>query len=128
MSITLQLGLETEQQLRKFSTQKGVDLEQFVAELIKEHLDTRLTEEEELLEKIQQGVAIEKWQKYHELKEKRIGETLTTTEYQELNAIYNAIEEANAERMLHLVQLSKLRNTPVRQLMEELGIKQSQNV
>jgi phage terminase large subunit-like protein len=87
-----------------------------------------LTEEEELLEKIQQGVAIEKWQKYHELKEKRIGETLTTTEYQELNAIYNAIEEANAERMLHLVQLSKLRNTPVRQLMEELGIKQSQNV
>jgi hypothetical protein len=128
MSITLQLGLETEQQLRKFSTQKGVDLEQFVAELIKEHLDTRLTEEEELLEKIQQGVAIEKWQKYHELKEKRIGEILTTTEYQELNAIYNAIEEANAERMLHLVQLSKLRNTPVRQLMEELGIKQSQNV
>lgn len=128
MSITLQLGLETEQQLRKFSTQKGVDLEQFVAELIKEHLDTRLTEEEELLEKIQQGVAIEKWQKYHELKEKRIGETLTTTEYQELNVIYNAIEEANAERMLHLVQLSKLRNTPVRQLMEELGIKQSQNV
>jgi hypothetical protein len=128
MSITLQLGLETEQQLRKFSTQKGVDLEQFVAELIKEHLDTRLTEEEELLEKIQQGVAIEKWQKYHELKEKRIGETLTTTEYQELNVIYNAIEEANAERMLHLVQLSKLRNTPVRQLIEELGIKQSQNV
>jgi hypothetical protein len=128
MSITLQLGLETEQQLRKFSTQKGVDLEQFVAELIKEHLDTRLTEEEELLEKIQQGVAIEKWQKYHELKEKRIGETLTTTEYQELNVIYNAIEEANAERMLHLVQLSKLRHTPVRQLMEELGIKQSQNV
>jgi hypothetical protein len=40
MSITLELGLETEQQLRKFSTQKGVDLEQFVAELIKEHLDT----------------------------------------------------------------------------------------
>jgi nucleotidyltransferase/DNA polymerase involved in DNA repair len=123
MSITLQLGLETEQKLRKFSTQKGLDLEQFVAELIKEHLDTRLTEEEELLEKIQQGIAIEKWQKYHELKEKRIAETLTTEEYQELNSIYNAIEEANAERMLYLVQLSKLRNIPVRQLMEDLGIK-----
>jgi nucleotidyltransferase/DNA polymerase involved in DNA repair len=128
MSITLQLGLETEQKLRKFSTQKGLDLEQFVAELIKEHLDTRLTEEEELLEKIQQGIAIEKWQKYHELKEKRIAETLTTEEYQELNSIYNAIEEANAERMLYLVQLSKLRNIPVRQLMEDLGIKQPKNV
>jgi hypothetical protein len=128
MSITLQLGLETEQKLRKFSTQKGLNLEQFVAELIKEHLDTRLTEEEELLEKIQQGIAIEKWQKYHELKEKRIAETLTTEEYQELNSIYNAIEEANAERMLYLVQLSKLRNIPVRQLMEDLGIKQPKNV
>lgn len=128
MSITLQLGLDIEQKLQKITTEKGVNLEEFLAELITEHIENTPTEEEELLEKIQQGVTIDKWHRYYELKEKRISETLNQNEHQELIVIYNAIETANAERMIHLVQLSKLRNIPVRQLMEDLGIKTKSNV
>jgi hypothetical protein len=128
MSITLQLGLDLEKKLQKITTQKGINLEQFVAQLLKEHLKNTPTEEEELLEKIQQGIAIDKWQRYYELKEKRIEETLTEAEYQELIMIYNIIEEANAERMLNLVQLSQLKDIPVRKLMKELGIKTQGNV
>lgn len=128
MSITLQLGLDLEKKLQKITTQKGINLEQFVAQLLKEHLKNTPTEEEELLEKIQQGIAIDKWQRYYELKEKRIEETLTEEEYQELIMIYNIIEEANAERMLNLVQLSQLKDIPVRKLMKELGIKTQGNV
>lgn len=127
MSITLQLGLDLEKKLQKISTQKGIDLEQFVAQLLKEHLNNTPTEEEELLEKIQQGITIDKWHRYYELKEKRIAETLTSDEHQELIMIYDAIEKANAERMLHLVKLSKLKNVPVRVVMKELGIKKQSN-
>lgn len=81
-----------------------------------------------MLEKVQQGIAIDKWHRYYELKEKRIAETLTEAEHQELTTIYSAIEEANAERMLNLVQLSQLKDIPVRKLMKELGIKTQGNV
>jgi len=123
MSITVQLGLEVESKLKRISHQKGVGLEDFVAELIKNHVENSQTEEEELLEKIHQGISIEEWNKYRFLKEKRITGTLTKLEQETLVEIYNKIEEVNAERMLYLVQLSKLKNIPIRDLMKDLGIK-----
>lgn len=128
MSITVQLGLETEKKLQRLTSKKGVKLEQFIADLIQKHLETESTEEEELISKIQKGVSIELWNKYYKLKEKRIDLTLTETEHQELIHIYSIIEEANAERLLNLVHLSKLTGKPVRQLMKELGIKTGENV
>ena len=128
MSITVQLGLEVKKKLQKLTSKKGIKVEQFIAELIQKHLEAEPTEEEELIAKIQQGISVEKWNKYYELKEKRVAQTLTEKEHQELINIYGQIEEANAERILNLVRLSKLTEKPVRDLMKDLGIKTGGNV
>jgi len=81
------------------------------------------TEEAEVLEKINQGVPSDIQQRYDELTAKRRAETLTPHEYQELLALIDRIEQADAERVQALTELAQFRKVSVMTLMAELGIR-----
>jgi hypothetical protein len=79
--------------------------------------------ETELLLQINQGVPTDLHQQYQALKQKRDEEILTGEEYEELLELSDRIEIIAAERAGSLVKLAQLRQVPLTQLMNELGIK-----
>lgn len=79
--------------------------------------------ESDLLQKIGLGIPVATWKRYNYLKDLRDREQLGLEEHAELIRISDQIEEVNTERMKYLVELAKLRNVPLRELMETLGIK-----
>lgn len=123
MSITIHLSNQIEEKLKSITTQNGLDLEVYLEQLITENVEKRLSKEDDLLLKINQGVSIEKWQRFYVLKEKKESQTLTEIEHQEIISIYSEIENIHAQRMLYLVELANLRGTNLRSLMTQLGIK-----
>lgn len=78
--------------------------------------------EAELLRQINTGWAAERWQRYHALVAKRRAEILTPEEHRELIALTDEREIAHAQRMEHLVELAKLRQTTLDAVMEQLGL------
>jgi len=80
-------------------------------------------EEAGLLEKINQGLAPDAQRRYDELTTKRRAETLTSEEHQELLALIDRIERADAERAQTLIDLARLRKVSVPTLMSDLGIR-----
>ena len=128
MSITIHIDSELEQRLYQLSAKQGLEVEHFIEQLLKNEVQNSPTEEEELVAKISQGASEEKWKRFHELKKLRIAEKLSPVEHQELIAVYDEIEAVHADRMFHLVQLSKIKNVPVLQLMDEFDLKPRQDV
>ncbi len=128
MSITVDIAPKLANKLKELVVQKGLDLDNFVNKLLEEQLDSIATKEDELLLKINLGIAEEKWKLYYQLIEKRKAETLTTVEYQQLIDLSNEIEIANAERMKYLVQLAQMRKVSLKVLMNDLGIKPNSHV
>lgn len=130
MIVTIDLEPELEARLRAEAARQGLDPGAFVRSALEERLrrargdePARLpARESELLQKINLGLAQETWHRYHELAGKRGAETLTPTEHAELLALTQVIEEANARRVGHLVELAGLRGVSLDQLMLELGI------
>lgn len=103
------------------------ELERFVSQVLtlraRRIASYLLREEVGLLEKINQGLPSDAQQRYDELTAKRLAETLTTEEHQELLALINHIERSDAERAQFLAQLAHLRNVSVTMLLDELGIR-----
>ncbi len=60
--------------------------------------------------------------RFNVLNEKRKAETLSESERQELIKLTNKFEELNVNRLKALGALSKIRQVPIRQLMEKFGI------
>jgi hypothetical protein len=79
--------------------------------------------ETDLLLQINQGVPAALHHKYQALKKKRDEGTLTGGEHEELLELSDRIEILAAERAGSLVKLAQLRQVPLTQLMNELGIK-----
>jgi hypothetical protein len=79
--------------------------------------------ETDLLLQINQGVPMELHQQYQALKKKQDAEILTGEEYEELLELSDRIEILAAARAGSLVKLAQLRQVPLTQLMNELGIK-----
>lgn len=79
-------------------------------------------DETRLLLQINQGVPEEMHQQYRSLVVKRDAETLTDDEYKTLLALSDRIEVLAASRAGALVQLANLRQIPLIQLMDNLGI------
>jgi hypothetical protein len=123
MSITINLSRQIEEKLKSITTQNGMALEDYIEQLIAENIEESVSKEDELLLKINQGISTEKWKRFHELKGKRQAETLTEAEHQELIKVYSEIEEVHAQRLLYLVELAELKNVDIHDLMDELGIK-----
>lgn len=83
-----------------------------------------IPDEADLLLKIRQdlGLTPETWSRYERLIRQRRAEELTDYEYEELMALTDIIEHANVERLKLLVQLAKLRETSLEQVMSDLEI------
>lgn len=129
MTITLELPTEFEAQIREEAEKADLDTQAYIVEALREHLrQTQIRPphlpktESELLQRINLGLSQADWQRYHDLIARRRAETLTPEEQKELIAFSDRIEEANARRMAHLVDLARSRQTSLETVMEELGI------
>jgi hypothetical protein len=102
-------------------------LEHFVSQVLtlraKRIAPSMPKKEAELLQQINQGLSPDVQQRYDELTAKRRAETLIPEEHQELLALVDRIEQADAERVRALIELAQLRNVSVTTLMAELGIR-----
>lgn len=123
MSIILNIAPELEKHLLAMTAKKGIDIDKYVNLLIEDKLKETQQIEAELLQKINLGIEENTWVKYYKLIEKRDNYTLSEMEQIELIKISNEIEEANAERLTHLIELANLRNVDLDDLMETLGLK-----
>jgi hypothetical protein len=84
--------------------------------------------ETELLLQIDQGIPADLHQQYRELVTKKDAETLSNEEYHTLLDLSDQIEILAAERTGALVKLAQLRQIPLMQLMDELGIQTPKHV
>lgn len=130
MSITINISPELEEKLRAKATVAGLAIDRYIERLLQvqvqgtEGQSAPLPKDEaELLEKINLSISPGQWERYYDLVARRNAETLTPAEHKELIRISDAIEEANAVRIRHLVELAQLREISLEELMEELGIK-----
>jgi hypothetical protein len=79
-------------------------------------------EEVRLLEKINEGLSPETWQRYRALKAKRDAATLTPEEHAELIALSDMIEAWNVRRLEFVAELARLREVPFPELVRQLGL------
>lgn len=130
MLLTINITPELEAQLRDEAAREGLDANAYIVHTLEEHLrpshahhPPHLSEAEaHLLQQINQGLPQDMWQRYHELLDKRHAEILTPDEQADLIALSDQIEEANACRIEHLIELARLRQTSLDTLMQQLGI------
>lgn len=86
----------------------------------------RLSKEEaDLLRKINQGLSAEAWQRYENLNQKVHAETISPEEHQEFLQLVDQVEMTDAERLFHLIELSRIRGVSVDALMDQLGLRRS---
>lgn len=125
MSVTIHIQPEIERKIQRYAENAGLDIDTYLTKIIERQFQIPKADETEatLLASINLGISEETWERYAILKEKRDTETLTDAEYTELISISDQIELANVERVKKLIQLAQYRNVPLRELMEELGIK-----
>lgn len=129
MSLVVEIKPEMEILLQNEATKEGIDTNGYIVNTLEQHLHRigrtppKLNHREsELLQKINLGLSQENWQRYHDLLEKRRAETLTSSQQEELIALSDQIELANARRIEYLVQLAQLRQTSLDMLMKHLGL------
>ena len=127
---TLQIDLDgpTLKRLRQISRQEQRAIGDVAAHLLADAVrSVRLrppdeATEAELLRQINTGWAAERWQRYHALVAQRRTGCLTSEEHRELIALTDERELAHAQRLGHLIELAKLRQTTLDAVMEQLGI------
>lgn len=82
MSIIIQIPTDIEKYLLDYTNQKGLPVDDWVSDLVKQKLEEeRILSKDELLQKINIGLDAEIWERYHLLKTKRNNYTLTKEEY-----------------------------------------------
>lgn len=130
MSLTIELPTSIEQQFRKEATSKGLSLDNYlvqvlkqVAQLSQQKISPKPLSEASLLKKINLGISDAEWLTYKNLIALFREERLTEQEHKNLIALGDKIENANALRLQYLFALAQLRNVPLPQLMADLGIK-----
>lgn len=129
VDITLQLSPELEEQLRAEAAKQGINPDRYILNALQDrlqlsHSPTAAVSKAEaaLLDQINLGLSVDRWQEYHDLIAKRRAETLTEAEHATLIAISDEIEQANVQRVHALIALAQLRDTDVSALMQDLGI------
>ncbi|MDF1814192.1 MAG: hypothetical protein P1V20_18450 [Verrucomicrobiales bacterium] len=125
MTLNIDIDPETEESLEREALKKGIAAEQMAAEVISDRFARREPDpgdEIQLLEAINQGWPEQRWLRYRELIEQRDQRTISEADLAVLIDLTTELEAMNAERMKHLVQLARLRNVELPELMTELGI------
>ena len=104
-----------------------VELEQVMQEVLvlrRKKLPTVLTQHEtELLRKINAGAPAVIQKHYNFLVKKRNNETLSDDEYQELLELTAYMENLGVKRLEYLLELAKLRNSTLDEIVEQLQLK-----
>jgi len=98
-------------------------VEQIIALQARRRAPCLTKNEADLLQRINQGPPPEARRRYAELTAKLHQETITSEEHQELLALIDQIELADAERMRHVIALAQLRQVSVDALLHQLGIR-----
>jgi hypothetical protein len=126
-TIQVEAELSTDKLLEAVKQLSPSELEQFISQIIALQAQRKApslsTEETALLTKINSGLPEEVHLRYRELIGKRREERLTQAEYEELQHLTDQSEMKQAERLEALVQLARVRNTSLIDLMDTLGIK-----
>lgn len=128
MTLTIDIAPDLERQLRAEAARRGVDENAFIAQTLRERLESSAaapclpSAEAHLLQQINQGLSTEEWQRYNALIARRQAEALSTDEQSDLVALSDRLEELNAIRVQALVDLARLRRTLLPDLMQALGI------
>ena len=133
MNVTLKFSNDFETHIKREAKQANLDIPAFLMSALRnylgyhqpqtqEHPDRLSKIESDLLQKINLGFSEDEWERYHALIEKRDDEVITSEELEELIALSNELEKANAHRLSHLIELADYRQISVKALMEELGI------
>ena len=129
MSLTIELPISVERALRKQADQQGVALESYISDLLSSIPTDNFTEqpkestEIQLLEKIQLNVAPQDLEEYYRLSALFKSGQITDAEHKKLLALNDVIETAHAERIKYVIELAKLRNQPLEDVVLELGLK-----
>lgn len=114
MTLTISLEPEVEARFRDEAAHKGVTIEQLTAQRL---------QEAELLWRIRTAAPELETRQLHRLLRRSKAGTLTEAEQIQLQTLLDDRENRGAQRLRDLVQLSVLRSLPVRELMEQLGIR-----
>jgi hypothetical protein len=114
MALTIILQPEVEARMRDEAARDGLTVEQVTA---------RRLLETDLLWRIRTAAPEAETRELHRLLRRRRVVSLTEAEQARLQTLLDEREMRAAERMQDLAQLSQLRSMPVRQLMEQLGIR-----
>ena len=125
-AITLNLSPELEQQLQLEAAKAGIEPQLYIINTLQKDLqpNTALAKvaEADLLKQINIGFSEEIWAQYHFLIAKRQAETLSTEEHAVLIQLSDRLEKLNVARIQALIVLANLRNQPLSDLIETLGI------
>ncbi len=104
-----------------------IELDQVMQEILilrRKKLPSVLTQNEtELLKKINTGAPSVIQKRYNFLVKKRNNETLTDEEYQELLELTAYMENLGVKRLEYLLELAKLRNLSLDEIVEQLQLK-----
>jgi hypothetical protein len=102
------------------------ELETLVCRLLtlRKHQSVPALDEDEsrLFEVINEGLPEETRERFVELKSRLKNRTMTPEEQQEFNRLTDEREKQNVRRLEALVELSKRRGVPLRELMDQLGV------
>lgn len=110
--------------IRQLSRQELEQLFDQIVELRSGNAASRLSlTESELMAKINQPIAADRRRRYHELLDKRRAQQITEAEYEELLRLTDEVEQGDAKRVQCLVELARLRNLSVDELLSQMGIR-----
>jgi len=121
------IQIESDQLLNAALQMPEEEFQQFLHRLFalkaRERAPVLSEREAELLMMINQGLPPAVQQRLNELIEKRQSYTITEDELQELIQLTGQVEMFDAERLKHLIELAHLRDVPLNDLIQQLGIK-----
>ena len=129
MSLTIELPVTVEHSLRKNAEKQGVSLERYISRLLTEmDVENSIESQEnlseaELLELVQLNVHPQDLEEYYRLAEIFKKGNITLEDHAKLIHLNDIIEIAHANRIKYVIELAKLRNKSLEDMVYELGIK-----
>jgi hypothetical protein len=125
-SITLKLSPDLEQKLRTEAAKEGIEPDCYIVNTLQERFQSNpmleKATEADLLKQINIGFSAETRAQYHTLIAKRHAETLSPKEHADLIQLSDRLEKLNVNRIQELIQFATLRNQPLSNLIQTLGI------
>ena len=103
-------------------------IEHIISLRVRREPSDKQKEEATLLKKINKSLSIEQTERFRALNNKLSDENITENEHAELLILLEKIEKLNVNRLKYLTTLARLRNMPVRELMNQLDILKAVNV